>query len=125
MRALGYRPHFTFAIYDSPEIDAKTAWQAMLRAVKDEAQLSIEFKRIRWFVGPPMVLWAEPALDQALVRWHASISATVDPLIVGLTIGPELGPLIAHLARASLMRIAKTLWHLPGLSTDVSGCYST
>ncbi len=47
MRALGYRPHFTFAIYDSPEIEEKTAWAAMLRAVNDEAQLRIQFKRIR------------------------------------------------------------------------------
>ena len=79
MRALGYRPHFTFAIYDSPEIEEKTAWEAMLRAVKDEAQLRIEFRRIRWFVGPPLVLWAEPVTDQALARWHASISAIIDP----------------------------------------------
>ena len=85
MRALGYRPHFTFAIYDSPEIEEKTTWEAMLRAVKDEAQLRIEFRRIRWFVGPPLVLWAEPAADQALARWHASISA----IIVLPLISPE------------------------------------
>jgi 2'-5' RNA ligase len=79
MRALGYRPHFTFAIYDSPEIEEKTAWEAMLRAVRDEAQLRIEFRRIRWFVGPPLVPWAEPAADETLTRWHASISAATDP----------------------------------------------
>jgi 2'-5' RNA ligase len=79
MRALGYRPHLTFAIYDSPEIEERTAWEAMLRAVNDEAQLRIEFKRIRWFVGPPLVLWAEPTTDQTLARWHASISETIDP----------------------------------------------
>ena len=79
MRTLGYRPHFTFAIYDSPEVGEKTAWEAMLRAVEGEAQLRIEFKRIRWFVGPPLVLWAEPASDETLSKWHASISATIDP----------------------------------------------
>jgi 2'-5' RNA ligase len=79
MRALSYRPHFTFAIYDSPEIKEKTAWEAMLRAVRDEAQLRIEFRRIRWFVGPPLVLWAEPTTDLALARWHASISTIIDP----------------------------------------------
>jgi 2'-5' RNA ligase len=79
MRALGYRPHFTFAIYDSPEIEEKTAWEAMLRAVEGQAQLHIEFRRIRWFVGPPLVLWAEPAGDETLARWHALISATIDP----------------------------------------------
>src|SRR3954468_18130878 len=79
MRALGYRPHFTFAVYDSPEIDATTAWQALLRAVNDDAQLLIEFRRIRWFAGPPLVLWAEPTSAQALARWHVSISAVIDP----------------------------------------------
>ena len=79
MRTIGYRPHFTFAIYDSPEIEEKTAWEAMLCAVEGEAQLRIEFRRIRWFVGPPLVLWAEPAAGETLTRWHASISAAIDP----------------------------------------------
>jgi 2'-5' RNA ligase len=79
MRALGYRPHFTFAIYDSPDIGEKSAWEAMLRAANGEAQLRIEFRRIRWFLGPPLVLWAEPAAAEALARWHASISASIDP----------------------------------------------
>jgi 2'-5' RNA ligase len=79
MRALGYRPHFTFAIYDTPEIENNTAWEAMLCAVKGEAELRIEFKRIRWFISPPLVLWAEPASDETLVRWHASISAAIEP----------------------------------------------
>jgi 2'-5' RNA ligase len=79
MRVLGYRPHFTFAIYDSPKIKEKTAWEAMLRAVQGEVQLHIEFKRIRWFLGPPLVLWAEPAADETLTRWHASVSAAIDP----------------------------------------------
>jgi 2'-5' RNA ligase len=78
MRPLGYRPHFTFAIYASPEIDEKTAWSAMLRATEGETHLRIEFRRIRWFVGPPLILWAEPAADEVLVKWHASISATID-----------------------------------------------
>src|SRR4051812_15045306 len=79
MRALGYRPHFTFAIYDSPEIEKKTAWEAMLCATVGEAQLLIEFRRIRWFVGPPLVLWAEPTAHEVLARWHASVSAAIDP----------------------------------------------
>lgn len=79
MRALGYRPHFTFAIYDSPEIEERTTWEATLRAVEGEAQLRIEFRRIRWFVGPQLVLWAEPAADETLIRWHVSISAAINP----------------------------------------------
>jgi 2'-5' RNA ligase len=79
MRTLGYCPHFTFAIYEASEIDEETAWNAMLLAAMQEEQLRIEFKRIRWFVGPPLVLWAEPSADDALARLHNSISAAIDP----------------------------------------------
>lgn len=79
MRALGYRPHFTFAIYDGPEIDEKTAWETMLAAVAGERQLRIVFKRIRWFQGSPLVLWAEPEADETLARIHGAISAAIDP----------------------------------------------
>ena len=79
MRALGYRPHLTFAIYDSPEIEKKTVWEAMLCATIGGAQLPIAFRRIRWFVGPPLVLWAEPEASEPLARWHAAVSAAIDP----------------------------------------------
>ncbi|MDI3566780.1 2'-5' RNA ligase family protein [Bradyrhizobium sp. Arg816] len=79
MRTLAYRPHLTFAIYDAPEIDEKTAWKAMLSASAGETQLPVTFGRIRWFVGSPLVLWAEPEPSETLRRWHASISAAIDP----------------------------------------------
>jgi hypothetical protein len=122
MRTLGYRPHFTFAIYDSPEIEKKTAWEAMLRAVEGETQLRIEFRRIRWFVGPPLVLWGlmRPSPDGTL----RSALLSIRP-IVGLIIGPEPGRLIALLARASLMQRSMTLLLLRGLSTEASQCCST
>jgi hypothetical protein len=68
MRALGYRPHFTFAIYDSPAADEKAAWDVMLAATAGETQLRITFERIRWFEGSPLVLWAEPEIDETLAR---------------------------------------------------------
>ncbi|WP_298243331.1 2'-5' RNA ligase family protein [uncultured Bradyrhizobium sp.] len=79
MRALGYRPHFTFAIYDSPAVDENTAWDVMQAAVADERQLRIGFKRIRWFEASPLVLWAEPEADDTLARIHGAISAAIDP----------------------------------------------
>ncbi|PDT92225.1 calmodulin [Bradyrhizobium sp. Y36] len=79
MRALGYRPHFTFAIYDTPAIEEKTAWDVMQAAIAGETQLRIAFKRIRWFEGAPLVLWAEPEVDATLVRIHGAISAAIDP----------------------------------------------
>jgi len=79
MRSLGYRPHFTFAIYDSPEIDEKAAWDAMLRATVGKTQMLIEFRRICWFIGPALVLWAAPTFDGALTRLHSLICAAIDP----------------------------------------------
>lgn len=79
MRVLRYRPHFTFAIYDLPAINDKTAWDVMLAAVAGETQLRITFKRIRWFEGPPLVLWAEPAVNETLARIHGAVSAAIDP----------------------------------------------
>lgn len=125
MRALGYRPHFTFAIYDSPEIEEKTVWEAMLSAVNGEAQLRIEFRRIRWFVGPPLVLWAEPASHETLTRWHASISAAIDPAHCRYHYRPRAWTPHCTLARASLMHRAMTPWPLRDLSTEASQCCST
>lgn len=79
MRTLRYRPHFTFAIYDSPAADEKAAWDVMQLAIAGETQLRIAFKRIRWFEGSPLVLWAEPEVDEMLVRIHDAISAAIDP----------------------------------------------
>lgn len=79
MRALQYRPHFTFAIYDGPAIDEKTAWDVMQAAIAGVRQLRIAFTRIRWFEGAPLVLWAEPEADDTLARIHGAISAAIDP----------------------------------------------
>jgi 2'-5' RNA ligase len=78
MRSLRYRPHFTFAIYDGPEIDAATAWSALQQAAAAESQLRISFRRIRWFAGPPLVLWSEPEPDEALSRMHSAIHGIID-----------------------------------------------
>ena len=77
MRALGHRPHLTFAIYD--DVDENTACEAMRRAAMGQTQLRITFSRIRWFEGTPPVLWAEPSREAALTRIHAAISAAIDP----------------------------------------------
>ncbi|WP_315712111.1 MULTISPECIES: 2'-5' RNA ligase family protein [unclassified Bradyrhizobium] len=81
MRELRYRPHFTFAIYDAPEIDVETASRVMRVAVQGDTALRIAFNRVRWFLHPRCVLWAEPEMNATLLRWHASISAAVDPLL--------------------------------------------
>jgi 2'-5' RNA ligase len=80
MRALGHPPHLTFAIYDSPEVDQETVREAMQGAAVGETQLRIKFRRIRWFEGPSLILWAEPETHVALARFHASISGAIDPI---------------------------------------------
>jgi 2'-5' RNA ligase len=80
MRALGYRPHFTFAIYDTLEIDEKAASEIIMSATAGETQLLVQFSRIRWFVGSPLVLWAEPSRLDDLARLHNVISAAIDPV---------------------------------------------
>ena len=47
MRALRYRPHFTFAIYDPPGIDETTACEAMQRAAAGQTQLRVAFQQPR------------------------------------------------------------------------------
>lgn len=79
MRALGYRPHLTLAVYDAPAIDEKMVSSAMLAAFAGEPQLRIAFRHIRWFEGTPLVLWAEPGANEALARIHGAISAAIDP----------------------------------------------
>jgi 2'-5' RNA ligase len=81
MRALGYAPHFTFAMYDSGAIDPETAWKALQRASANETQQRIVFRRIRYFDGSPLVLWAEPESAAGLARIHRSIHARIDPAL--------------------------------------------
>ena len=81
MRALDYPPHFTFAIYDSNEVDQAVARSAIEHAAAGEAELHITFNRLRTFAGPPLVLWAVPEPQEALIRMHRTIHATIDPML--------------------------------------------
>ncbi|MCP3408893.1 2'-5' RNA ligase family protein [Bradyrhizobium sp. CCGB01] len=129
MRTLGYRPHFTFAIYDAPAIEEETARQAMLRAATGEAQLRIEFRRVRWFVGPPLVLWMEPMDDAVLRRWHASISAAIDPAYCRLHYRPgqwtphcTLGTRIIDARRDDAIAFAGSFNRSISVLFDVADC---
>jgi 2'-5' RNA ligase len=129
MRTLGYRPHSTFAIYESPDVDAKTAWQAMLSATIGEAQLPIVFRRIRWFAGPPLVLWAEPEASETLARWHASVSEAIDPVYCRSHYRPgtwtphcTLGTRIADEKRNDAIAFAQSFDHSIEVIFDVVDC---
>jgi len=79
MRALGYVPHFTFAIYDSDEVSDDLRLAAIEQAAAREAGPHLTFDRIRTFAGPPLVLWADPRSQDQLMRMHAAIHRIIDP----------------------------------------------
>ena len=129
MRALGYRPHFTFAIYDAPAPDEKAAWDVMLAALAGETQLRITFNRIRWFEGSPLVLWAEPEADETLARIHAAISAAIDPAHCRPHYRPgawtphcTLGTAIADERRDDAMAFARAFDRTIEVVFDVADC---
>jgi 2'-5' RNA ligase len=127
MRALAYRPHLTFAIYD--DVDQVTAGEAMQRAALGQTQLRIAFSRIRWFEGSPLVLWAEPSREAALGRMHAAISAAIDPARCRAHYRPEawtphctLGIRIAETRRNDAIAFARTFDRSFEVRFDVVDC---
>jgi 2'-5' RNA ligase len=127
MRALGYRPHLTFAIYD--DVDESIAREAMQRAALDQAQLRVVFSRIRWFEGPPLVLWAEPSPEAALTRMHTSINASIDPARCRPHYRPEawtphctLGMRIADARRSDAIVFAQSFNRRIEVLFDVVDC---
>ncbi|CCD89442.1 conserved protein of unknown function with RNA ligase/cyclic nucleotide phosphodiesterase domain [Bradyrhizobium sp. ORS 285] len=129
MRDLGYRPHFTLAIYDTPEIDAAAAWQAMRDVVEGGRALKIEFRRLAWFAHPRFVLWAEPEPDETLSRWHAAIAAAIDPAHCREHYRPgawsphcTLGTRISDARRADAMAFARAFDQSFSVVFDVADC---
>jgi hypothetical protein len=81
MRALGYVPHFTFAIYDTDAVSEKTREDAIERAARGETELHLRFDHIAVFEGPPLVLWADPRPQSSLLRMHKAIHDVIDPTL--------------------------------------------
>jgi 2'-5' RNA ligase len=81
MRALGYPPHLTFAIYDTDDIREDLRKAAIERATTGECEVRLTFNRIRTFAGPSLVLWAAPEPQDALMRMHEAIHTVIDPAL--------------------------------------------
>ena len=90
MRALDYPPHVTFAIYDADAVSEQRACDAIERAAHGQPEFAVAFHRIRFFAGPPLVLWAAPEPEAALRRMHAAIHAAIDPGLCRPYYRPEL-----------------------------------
>ena len=79
MRALGYPPHITFAIYDSPDASEQLAIATVAKIANGRTALELGFDRIRAFDGPPPVLWADPEPKTDLREIHDQIHAAIGP----------------------------------------------
>jgi 2'-5' RNA ligase len=90
MRVLDYPPHVTFAIYDGDAVSERSACDAIERAARGQSELAVAFNRIRFFAGPPLVLWAAPEPEEPLRRMHAAIHAAIDPGLCRAYYRPEL-----------------------------------
>jgi 2'-5' RNA ligase len=129
MRELGYKPHFTFAIYDALEIDEKAASEVIQSAAMGQAQLRVQFSRIRWFDGSPLVLWAEPTRSADLAGLHKAISAAIDPVHCRPHYRPgawtphcTLGTRIADSRREEAMAFARSFDRTIEVIFDVIDC---
>jgi len=78
MRALGYPPHLTLAIYDTDDVSEEARKNALAHAAAEEAELRLRFDRIGVFDGPPVVVWADPEPKEPLMRMHHAIHAVID-----------------------------------------------
>ena len=81
MRALGYAPHFTFAIYDTDDVSEAARANAIECAARGASELRLRFDRIGVFEGPPLVLWADPGPQNALLQMHKAIHDLIDPTL--------------------------------------------
>ncbi|WP_257164536.1 2'-5' RNA ligase family protein [Bradyrhizobium sp. SRS-191] len=129
MRELDYRPHFTLAIYESPDIDAAAAWQVMSAVVCGGGALKIEFRRLAWFTHPRFVLWAVPEPVEELSRWHAAIAAAIDPAHCREHYRPgawtphcTLGTRIVDAHRADAVALARAFDRPFSVVFDVADC---
>lgn len=77
MRSLEYPPHFTFAIYQN--IGSKELGEALKDVFKECHEIRITFDKICFFEASPLILWASPENNDALVELHSAIHAKVDP----------------------------------------------
>jgi 2'-5' RNA ligase len=81
MRALGYAPHFTFAIYDTDHVSEMTRRDALEGAARGETELRLIFDRIGMFEGATLVLWADPGPQDSLRQMHKAIHDVIDPML--------------------------------------------
>lgn len=79
MRALGYPPHITLAIYDDASVTEAMALAAMATLAEGQGAIALTFDRLMAFDGPPLILWADPEPKEVLLSMHRRAHAAIDP----------------------------------------------
>ncbi|MFI5012878.1 MAG: 2'-5' RNA ligase family protein [Hyphomicrobiales bacterium] len=77
MQALGYAPHLTLGLY--ADIAASEIRAAAKRLFAKATAVELRFKAVRWFDGPPLVLYAAPEPSSALDGLHGALHRLIAP----------------------------------------------
>ncbi|MFS8148500.1 2'-5' RNA ligase family protein [Rhizobium sp. BR 249] len=77
MRALAYPPHVTLAVYQ--ETDPALLKDILGRVSDALPAMTLTFSSIGVFENEPLVLWAKPQPNDALLRLHAEVHRQIDP----------------------------------------------
>jgi 2'-5' RNA ligase len=88
MAALLYPPHITLAVYD--EVDLDRAQLALATTFQGQEAFHIRIERLRYFNGPPLVLWAAPSASPELSRAHSRVHDLIDPALCRPHYRPEI-----------------------------------
>ena len=79
MRALGYAPHVTLAVYDHVS-EAELRAAVSITFGKHPA-FKLRFNSLSQFVEPQVVFWANPDPSSVLQRAHARVHDFIDPVL--------------------------------------------
>ncbi|WP_342360130.1 2'-5' RNA ligase family protein [Terrarubrum flagellatum] len=79
LRAVGYPPHLTLAIWETTDVSEEAARAALARAVAGEQAIRLRFTRIASFDADPLILWLAPNPSPVLSRIHRAVHAIIDP----------------------------------------------
>ena len=100
MRALGYPPHFTFAV--CPGLEAGVLWAAVAPALTGLRPVTVRFAEICAFDGAQPVLWAKPDETSSIRRLYDRIHALLEPARCAVHYRPDQW--VAHCTLATAVR---------------------
>jgi len=80
MQALAYRPHITFAVYDTIATDQLQ--RTFEYAFEETKSITLRFEELQYFESPQgFVLWLKPVASSELSVLHEKIHSAIDPVL--------------------------------------------